>query len=445
MTDKILKTEEMKTAGIPGLILKYSVSTFIALFFNELYNIADTLFVCKSIGDNAMGGVSIIFPFMLVQGAISQTIGSGAATVVSKQLGRHDYKKAGNTTVHAMLLFYTISIIITAAGLIFINPLLRIFGATNEIMPFAKEYFTIILIGNIFSTGFSSIIRAEGKMIYSLLIWLIPTAINIALDAVFIYGLHMGVKGAALATVLCYFTSFIMWIIFIKKLSVQKLHFSKPDAKIIKNIITLGIPMLLQLGSISVLFTLINKVLSVNGGTLGINTFAYISKILSFAVVPFNAIAMAGSPVISYNHGCGAFKRIRQAVNSSIILCEAYAVLGILSAFTLSEQMINLFTNNAQIISHGADALKTLAFSMPFLPVILTGGTYFQATEQKGKALLTNSLLLITAFTFILIFTNVFGISHIYSAVSAACLLSCILSVILIYKNMHHLPAIPAN
>ena len=440
MPNKILKTEEMKTAGIPGLILKYSISTFIALFFNELYNIVDTLFVCKGIGDNAMGGVSIIFPFMLIQGAISQTIGSGAATMVSKQLGRHNYKKAGDTTINAMILFYTISIAITVAGLIFINPMLRIFGATNEIMPFAKEYFTIILIGNVFSTGFSSIIRAEGKMGYSLLIWLIPTAINVALDAIFIYVLHMGVKGAALATILCYFTSFIMWIIFIKKFSVQKLSITKPDAKIIKNIITLGIPMLLQLGSISVLFTLINKVLSANDGTLGINTFAYVSKILSFAIVPFNAIVMAGSPIISYNHGFGSFKRIRQTVTSSIIICEAYAILGIISAFTLSENIINIFTYNTEIISHGADALKTLALSMPFLPVILTAGTYFQATEQKGKALLTNSLLLITAFILILIFVNIGGINSIYYAVSAACLISCLLSILLMKNSIPKIP-----
>lgn len=435
MPDKALKTEEMRTKSIPRLILKYSVSTFFALFFNELYNIVDTVFVSRGVGDNAMGGVSIIFPFMLVQGAISQTIGAGSATIISKLLGKRNYEKAGNVTFNAMAAFYTVSTIITILGLIFINPLLRLFGATEEIMPFAKEYFTIILLGNVFSTGFSSIIRAEGKMIYSLLIWLIPTAVNILLDAVFIYGLHMGVKGAALATVICYFTSFLMWVIFIKKLSVQKLKKLKFELKIIKDIISLGIPMLLQLGSISVLFTFINKILSVSGGTLGINTFAYVSKVLSFAIVPFNAVTAAVSPIISYNHGAKAIKRLSKAFNSSIFICEAYALLGIIGAFTVSEYILRIFTDNAQIIEQGVMALKALALAMPFLPITLTAGTYFQATEQKINAIISNCFLLISAFAFILIFTAAFGIKSIYYSVTAACILSCTVSVILKIKS----------
>lgn len=155
MDKQLLKTDEMQTAGLPKLIAKYSVITFCALFFNEFYNIIDTLFVSRGVGDNAMGGVSIIFPFMMIQGAVSQTIGSGAATIVSRLLGKREYEKAGSATANAMLAFYTTSILITAAGLIFITPLLRLFGATEDIMPYAKEYFTIILVGNVFSTGFS--------------------------------------------------------------------------------------------------------------------------------------------------------------------------------------------------------------------------------------------------------------------------------------------------
>lgn len=439
MADKIQKTAEMRTKSIPQLIIKYSLSTFAALFFNELYNIVDTVFVSRGVGDNAMGGVSIIFPFMLIQGAISQTIGSGAATMVSKYLGKKDYEKAGNTTVNAMLAFYSISILITILGLIFINPLLRLFGTTDEIMPFAKEYFTIILLGNVFSTGFSSIIRAEGKMLYSLLIWLIPTAVNVSLDAVFIYRLHMGVKGAALATVICYFTSFLMWVIFINRLSVQKLKKPEISFKIIKNIITLGIPMLLQLGSISILFALINKVLSLNGGTPDINTFAYVNKILSLAIVPFNAVATAISPIISYNHGAMAIKRINKTFNSSIIICEIYALLGLVCAFTLSGSILKIFTDDTQIINSGITALKALSLAMPFLPVTLISGTYFQAMEQKTNAITSNSLLLIFALVCIIIFTAVLGIQAVYFSISVACILSCTASVIIKLKSRKQL------
>ena len=197
--------------------------------------------------------------------------------------------------------------------------------------------------------------------------------------------------------------------------------------------------MLLQLGSISILFALINKVLSLNGGTLGINTFAYVSKILSFAIVPFNAVATAISPIISYNHGAMAIKRINKTFNSSIIICEAYAVLGLIFAFALSGSILKIFTDDAQIINQGTQALKALSFAMPFLPVTLISGTYFQAMEQKTNAIISNSLLLIFALVSIIIFTAVWGIQTIYFSISAACILSCTVSVIIKAKGRKQL------
>lgn len=435
MDKELLKTDEMGTASLPKLIAKYSVVTFCALFFNELYNIVDTLFVSRGVGDNAMGGVSIIFPFMMIQGAVSQTIGSGAATIVSRLLGKREYEKAGSVTACAMLAFYTTSILITIVGLVFLTPLLRMFGATDDIMPYAKEYFTIILIGNVFSTGFSSIIRAEGKMIYSLLIWLIPTAINISLDAVFIYALHMGVKGAALATILCYFTSFLMSILFFKKISVQKFSRIKIKLKTIWEIITIGAPMLLQLGSMSLLFMMINKALSATGGTLSINTFAYVSKVISFAIVPFNAIATAISPIVSYNHGAGKLKRINKTFSTSLFLCEVYSAVGIIIAFMMSGVMIKIFTSDADIINQGITALKILSLAMPTLPLTLITGTYFQALGKKSKAFLTNSLIVILSFAAIIVSINTNYINGIYIAITIACLIAGITSVILKQKT----------
>lgn len=431
MDKQLLKTDEMQTAGLPKLIAKYSVITFCALFFNEFYNIIDTLFVSRGVGDNAMGGVSIIFPFMMIQGAVSQTIGSGTATIVSRLLGKREYEKAGSATANAMLAFYTTSILITAAGLIFITPLLRLFGATEDIMPYAKEYFTIILVGNVFSTGFSSIIRAEGKMVYSLLIWLIPTAVNISLDALFIYVLDMGVKGAALATVMSYFTSFVMCVIFFRKISVQRFDRIKIELKMLWEIITLGVPMLLQLGSISILFMIINHVLSSAGGTLSVNTFAYVSKILSFAIVPFNAVAAAISPIISFNYGAGELKRINKTFNISVFMCEIYSVIGITAAFTLSEIFIKIFTADSQIISQGAYALKILSFALPTVPFTIITGIYFQALGQKVKALFTNSLILVVFILSIAVLIKMKGIDGVYFAVVSAGLLSGAASMIL--------------
>lgn len=436
MNDKKDKALEMETKPIPKLILNYSAVTFCALFFNELYNIVDTLFVSKGVGDNAMGGVSIIFPFMLIQGAVAQTVGAGASSIVSRLLGKKECEKAGNTTVNAMCIFYITALAITVSGLIFINPLLKLFGATEDILPYAKEYFTIILLGNVFSTGFSSIMRAEGKMAYSLLVWLIPTGINIALDGLFIYGLDMGVKGAALATVICYFSSFLMSVIFFKRLSVQSFKNISIRIKTIREIITLGIPMLLQLGGVSLLFMLINKALALKGGTAYLNTFAYASKIITFAIVPYNAISTAVSPIISYNSGASKKDRVKKSFNFSLILCEIYSVAGIGIALTVSDNLIRIFTSDSNIISIGSEILKSMSPALLFLPTVLLTGAYFQAIGKKTAAFLSNGLILIFACIFISLFSVKSDTMGIFTAITLSCLISAMISLALkqVYK-----------
>lgn len=431
MDSKKDKALEMETKSIPKLVINYSAVTFCALFFNELYNIVDTLFVSKGIGDNAMGGVSIIFPFMLIQGAVAQTVGAGAASIVSRLLGKKEYEKAGNVTANAMCIFYITAFIITVLGLIFINPLLTLFGATGDILPYAKEYFTIILIGNVFSTGFSSIMRAEGRMVYSLLIWLIPTAINIALDALFIYGLDMGVKGAALATVISYFSSFVMCIIFFKKLSVQSFKMISIKRNTIREIIALGIPMLLQLGGVSLLFMVINKTLALKGGTSYLNAFAYAGKIITFAIVPYNAVSTAVSPIISYNFGADKKVRVKKSFNFSLMVCEIYSVIGIIIAAVLSEYLIRIFTADDNIILLGSEMLKSVSPALLFLPAILLTGSYFQATGKKTAAFLSNGLILILACVLIPLFAVKSDTMGVFSAITISCLLSAVISLIL--------------
>lgn len=431
MDNKKDKALEMETKPISKLVLNYSAVTFCALFFNELYNIVDTLFVSKGVGDNAMGGVSIIFPFMLIQGAVAQTVGAGSASIVSRLLGKKKYEKAGNVTANAMCIFYTTALAITVLGFIFINPLLKLFGATEDILPYAKEYFTIILLGNVFSTGFSSIIRAEGRMIYSLLIWLIPTAINIALDGLFIYGFNLGVKGAALATVICYFSSFLMSVIFFKKLSVQNFKNISIKMNTMREIIALGVPMLLQLGGVSLLFMLINKFLALKGGTVYLNAFAYASKIITFAIVPYNAISTAVSPVISYNFGADKKDRVKKLFDFSLIICEIYSVIGIIIAVAVSGYLIRIFTADSNIISLGSEILKSVSPALLFVPAVLLTGSYFQATGKKSAAFLSNGLILIFACVFLPLFAVKSGTTGIFTAITVSCLISAIISLIL--------------
>ena len=231
---------------IPKLVLGYASTTFVSLVLHGIYSLLDSLFVSWGVGDNAMGGLSIVFPFVLLQAAIATALGGGTASIVSRKIGAQKLYEAGNVAFNAMLTFWITAIITTILGFVLMTPLLNVMGVTAELRAYAKDYFSIILIGNVFSTGFSSIIRAEGKMRYGLLIWAIPIAVNIILDVVFILVLGWGVKGSALATVVCQFTSFSMSILFFTKFSTLKFEGVRFDLRVVRDILLVGLPALVQ-------------------------------------------------------------------------------------------------------------------------------------------------------------------------------------------------------
>lgn len=428
------KTAEMETKPIPNLILSYSSATFFALFFDALYNIVDTLFISHGVSDNAMGGVSVVFPFMMIQAAIAQMVGGGAAALAAKHLGEKDYKKAGSITANAMLLFYSTAILTTILGFIFMSPVLKLSGVTDDIVPYAKEYFSIILIGNVFSTGFSSIIRAEGRMGYSLAIWLIPTAVNIFLDYIFISVIDMGVKGAALATVIGYFTSFLMSVIFFTKISCQDFSDIKINRHTAEDILIIGIPTLIQMSSMSLIFLLINRLLSKFGGSTAVNTFAYISKIAMLAVVPINAAAQAVSPIISYNYGADNKARIKDTLNLALLFTEFYAVIAAACAFLAPKFFINIFTDNYEIISEGAKALQMISPTLIFIPVVIILRSYFQSTGKKSKAIISSAGIIVFLIILLIVMPNIYNLNGIWISIPISYVLSTVLAVSLKIK-----------
>lgn len=424
MTPKKKTALSMQDTPLPRLLVGYALTTFCALLFDALYNLADTLFVGYGVGDDAMGGVSVVFPFMMFQGAVAQMIGGGAASIVSRRLGQSDYEGAGNATANAMFLFYTVSAAVAVVGLLFRVPLLRFFGAIEEILPYAKAYFTVILLGNVFSTGFSSIIRAEGKMRYALCIWLVPTAVNVLLDYVFIYILKLGVTGAALATVCCWISSFSMSVFFFKKRSVQSFHTVQLNRKTMAEILTVGVPTLLQMSGISVMTLLMNRALAGNVGTLGVNAFAYMSKIIAFALVPFQALAQASAPILGFNFGAKNGRRVNGTLRLTLLYSEIYAILGVMLTILFAEQMLCIFTDNTQISAFGTQGLRILCGSLPFVPVILIAGTYFQAVGEKLRAAFSPCVLLVLSAVFIAILPKQNAEMGVWISVLLACVLA---------------------
>lgn len=427
------KAERMATQKIPKLVLSFAITTFVALMLNAVYNLTDALFVSWGVGDHAMGGVSVVFPFVILQGAISTAVGSGASSIVSRKLGEGKWDEAGEITLNAMLTFYISAVLTTIIGFALIDPMLNLMGVTDELNSYAKEYFIIILAGNVFSTGFSSIIRAEGKMLYGLLIWVIPITINIALDAIFILVLGWGVKGSALATVICQFSSFCMSVLFFTKFSTQNFKGAKLKWKRIGEIIGIGLPSLVQMGSLSILTILLNNVLRTASGTLGVTTFGYMSKIITYSIVPITAIAQALAPIVGYNYGANNLKRVKQTIKFCTLLSFLYIVIALIISESIPEYIIMIFTKDKEIIATGAKGFRIVSLALPFTPLPMLIGAALQAEGKKLWSLLLYASNLIFILLPVFLMEKYLGINGIWWAYVIAGACSTFLAV---YKAM---------
>ncbi len=426
---------KLGTEKISKLVMSFAGTVLAGFIFNSIYTLTDALFVSHAVGDNAMGGVSLILPFTLLQGAISTTVGSGASAIVSRKLGENKPQEAGQVTFNAMLIFYVTAVITTILGFVFMNPVLKILGCTGELENYAREYFTIVLAGNVFSTGFSSIIRAEGKMKYSLLIWVIPISINVILDAVFILKLSMGVKGSALATVICQFTSFCMSVLFFTKFTTQTFKGTKPCKEDIGEIIGIGLPSLIQTGSLSIMSALFNNTLSKVGGELGINAYAYISKLVTFGIAPLTAFASAVVPIVAYNTGAKKDDRVHETVKFSVKACTNYSVVAIAIVFLMGKYLVRIFTDSTDVIDLATHGLKIISLSLVFASVPMILGSYYQALGKKTKSYIMFSSTLVFALILLLILPKFCALDGIWWSYTLASVLSAILSLIILDKT----------
>ncbi len=377
-------SDALGQGNISRLVAGFALSALAGLALNSIYSLTDALFVSRGVGDAAMGGVLAVFPFVLLQSAVSTAIGGGAATLVSLKLGEGNRKEAGEIAATAMATFYACALLITALGFAFINPLLDFFGAVGEIRPHARTYFEIILAGNVLSTGFSSIIRAEGKVGYASLIWVIPITVNIVLDAVFIFELGWGVAGSAAATLACQFTSVAMAALFFAKFSLLPLGAVRPRLARVPAIFSVGVPSLVQMGSLSLLFALANNQISKIDGALGVTAFGYVGKLATYAAVPFTALAYALAPIVGYNYGAGNDDRVKQTVRLCAVVAAVYAVCATLLAEAIPAHLVRIFTDDPAVTAYGARGVRFVAASLVLLPFPLLLGATLQA---KGKRL----------------------------------------------------------
>tara|TARA_Y100001933_G_scaffold40727_1_gene37342 strand:- start:4796 stop:6169 length:1374 start_codon:yes stop_codon:yes gene_type:complete len=422
------KSSFLGTEKIPKLLLKQALPAAIGFMVMSLNMVVDTFFVGQYIGELAIGAISVIFPISFLFSSIGMSIGIGGGSIVSRALGNNDDKKAQLAFNNQISLTIFLAIIAIIIGLFFKIPILDIFGAKGEIMPFANSYFSIVLIGIPFlalSMMANNNLRAEGKAKIAMIALLIPSVVNIVLDYIFIDVMDLGMIGAGWATTISYLGSagYIIYFYLAKKAELKvKLVLFKLNKLIVSEIFKIGSVNLLRQGTISLLAIVLNNTLFYYGnlqggmgGEIAISVYGLATRMTMFALFPLIGIAQGFMPIAGYNYGAKMYDRVNSVIKIALIYGFIIASFIGIILMVSSDLIPYIFTKDTKLIKHAPNAIFWIFSATPVIVFHLIAPSYYQAIGKAIPALLLTltkqGLFLIP---FVLILPIYFGIEGVW-------------------------------
>lgn len=432
--------------GIGKLLLEFSIPAIIGMLVNTLYNIIDRIYIgnIPEIGNLAITGVGITMPLMTIMLAFGMLVGIGTATRISIKLGEHDKESAEYHLGNAFVLLILISICLTAIGLIFMRPLLNMFGASSNTIGYAIDYIRVIFMGTIFSMisfGLNHSIRSDGSPKIAMLSMLIGAITNIILDPIFIFTLGLGVKGGAIATVISQVVSSV-WILyyFTKGKGVLKIRrkYLKLNKEIVISIFLIGMsPFSMQIAQCAVQ-VISNNSLKLYGGDAAIGAMTIINSLAMIFLMPIFGLNQGMQPIVGYNFGAKKYDRTKKTLKYTATVATIIVTTGFLIVETIPKLLISIFNRNSEILNIGASGMRIFLMMLPLIGAQIVTTNYFQSIG-KVKVSMFLSLLrqVIILIPFLIVIPKFMGLTGIWVAGAASDFISAMitLTVFLIYNN----------
>ena len=387
------KITELGTASIRSLLLKYAMPGIIAMTAMSLYNMVDSIFIGHGVGAMALSGLTVAKPFMDICVAFGTLVGVGASSLVAIKLGEKDYRSANDVLANVILLNVMLGALVMVVGLYWLDPILYAFGASDVTIAYARDYMEIILLGNILTHiyyGLNSMLRSIGHPRISMYATILAVALNVILDPIFIFVLDMGVRGAALATMISQLVSVIIeLIIFLNPKEVIYFHRGIWRLKRDITMRALGIgtaPFLMHLAACFVVIVLNNQ-LKRYGGDMPIATFGMTNRFIFFFVMIVMGIQQGMQPLVGYNYGANLHARMLRAFKLSVYC--ATCVMGVLWLFGViwPEGFIRLFTHDEVLIAQSIAPARIMLCVMFAIGFPMITGNFYTSIGQAPKAL----------------------------------------------------------
>lgn len=348
--------EKLGTEKIGRLILSMGIPTLIAQVINLFYNIVDRMYIGHLVGSEALTGVGLTLPVIMLISAFSAFVGAGGAPLAAIALGQGNKKRAEMILSNAVTMLCIFTIVLMAVFFIIEKPFLYLIGASDVTYPFAGAYLRIYLLGTLFVQlviGLNPFITAQGQSRIAMLSVLIGAVLNIALDPIFIFALKMGVRGAALATIISQFASALWTVRFLTspKTSLRVLvKYLKPDLKIVGNVAALGVSPFIMQSTESLISVVLSSGLQKYGGDIYVGSLTILQSVMQLINTPISGFTQGVQPILSYNYGAGNIERVKKTYKRIIGITAAVSFCITLSAMLLPGMYARVFTDDAELI-----------------------------------------------------------------------------------------------
>ncbi len=432
--------------SIPALVIRYSIPAIIGMLVNALYNVVDRFWIGQLHLTAALSGIGLTLPMSNLILGFMQLVGVGATATISLKLGAKRHHEAEQVLANALTLCLLIGSLIMAGGLLFLRPILLLFGASAVTLPYAQDYLSIILLGNVFNTiGFAlnHTIRGAGNPRRSASTQLLGASLNMVLDPLFILGFGWGVKGAAWATIISQFVS-MLWVLsyFVGKGSPLRLRLSRLrlEAQAVRQILSIGIaPFTMQI-STSLVTILANRTLKVYGGDEAIAVMTIVASMTILFLMPLFGINQGLQPILGYNYGAKNYQRVEATWRVGIAIATGIVLLGFILVQLFPQAIISLFSTDPAILRLGSKALRTYLLVLPFLGFQIISTIYFQSIGHARTAMFASLMRqVIFLIPLYLALPRFLGLDGVWMASPIADGLSVVVTAILITRELARL------
>ena len=442
MADRSTIPTELGTEKIGKLLKQYALPAIIAMVASSLYNMVDSIFIGQGMGPLAISGLAITFPLMNLSTAFGTLVGAGAATMLSVLLGQQHYKAANKILGNVVSLNIIIGLLFMAFSLIYIDPILYFFGASENTLPYAKEYITIILYGNIITHlyfGLNAAMRSTGNPKKAMGLTLFTVVFNTILDPIFIFVLDMGIAGAAWATVIAQTVAMILVMMHFSNRN-RAIHFSKGIIrlhwKVAKTSLVVGMGPFLMNAAACVVTLFINQQLRDYSGDLGIGAYGICNRFIFMFVMICMGLNQGMQPIAGYNYGAKLYSRVREVFWKTARLATYVTTICFIIGVFIPKAAVGIFTHDQELTELAASALRVLTFVFPIVGFQIIGTNFFQSLGIVKKSIflsLSRQLLFLLPALYIL--PLFIGTEGVWYSFMVSDILSASLTAILVHQT----------